>query len=492
MPLTLLAGICGMNVPLPHFPGGEDAQFWWIVAAMVLMIGGMLTPSAGSAGFEHDLRKIAETQRNLEQSLRTRGPRRPSDGMGKINRLPPDLANQIAAGEVVERPASVVKELVENAIDAGARRLAIHVELGGKKQVRVEDDGEGMAPDDARLAIERHATSKIRRADDLAAILTLGFRGEALPSIASVSHFMLRTRARGQQSGTEIRVNGGAVASVVEVGGAGGHRRRGQRPLLQPAGAAQVPEVGRRRVGAGLADRDAAGAGVSGSRLHADERRADGAPVSAGGVAARSALSGLRRAQRSDRGAQGRRRPAAHRLHRGAGGAGADARAAERVHQPADRQGQDDRARDHRLPTARRRSRSAAPRCICSSRCRPDALDVNVHPTKAEVRFRDQSLVHEVVRRALMERWARAARRSCSCGRSTRRQAPFAPAHARRAGGRHVSRIGGCRSRSSRRPGSAGRRVPARGSRRAPRTAMDTASRHRWRMRGAAASTSSR
>src|SRR6184192_2270304 len=136
----------------------------------------------------------------------------------KIVRLPSDLANQIAAGEVVERPASVVKELVENAIDAGARRLAIQIELGGKKEVRVEDDGEGMDPDDARLAIERHATSKIRRADDLAAIRTLGFRGEALPSIASVSHFVLRTRARGQPSGTEIRVNGGAVAAAVEIG----------------------------------------------------------------------------------------------------------------------------------------------------------------------------------------------------------------------------------------------------------------------------------
>src|ERR687887_891435 len=142
--------------------------------------------------------------------------------MGKIAKLPPDLANQIAAGEVVERPASVVKELVENAIDAGARRLRIHIELGGKKQVRVEDDGEGMGPEDARLAIERHATSKISRADDLGAIKTLGFRGEALPSIASVSHFVLRTRARGQQSGTEIRVNGGMVGLVVEIGAAEG------------------------------------------------------------------------------------------------------------------------------------------------------------------------------------------------------------------------------------------------------------------------------
>src|SRR5262249_35359919 len=94
----------------------------------------------------------------------------------------------------------------------------IHVELGGKKQVRVEDDGEGMTAEDARLALERHATSKIRHADDLAAIRTLGFRGEALPSIASVSHFVLRTRARGESSGTEIRVDGGRIGGVAEIG----------------------------------------------------------------------------------------------------------------------------------------------------------------------------------------------------------------------------------------------------------------------------------
>src|SRR5262245_24599139 len=130
--------------------------------------------------------------------------------MTKIRVLPDDIANRIAAGEVVERPASVVKELVENALDAGARKITVDVEEGGRKRIRVTDDGEGMAPQDARACFGRHATSKLYEPDDLFAIKTLGFRGEALPSIASVSHLILETQAEAS-AGTVIEISGGRV-----------------------------------------------------------------------------------------------------------------------------------------------------------------------------------------------------------------------------------------------------------------------------------------
>jgi len=142
--------------------------------------------------------------------------------MAKIRVLPDALANKIAAGEVVERPASVVKELLENALDAGTHSLNIEVEAGGKRLIRLIDDGEGMARDDAIVAFERHATSKLRTAEDLDSITTLGFRGEALPSIASVSRLHLRTKTAADIEGTEVEFNGGKLTSVRAIAWPGG------------------------------------------------------------------------------------------------------------------------------------------------------------------------------------------------------------------------------------------------------------------------------
>src|ERR1017187_2539463 len=143
--------------------------------------------------------------------------------MGRIHVLSEQVANKIAAGEVVERPASVVKELLENALDAGATRIKISVEAGGKKLIRIADNGCGMVRDDAMLAFERHATSKIKDAEDLLSVATLGFRGEALPSMASVSRLRLETCAGVEPNekaagGTVIEINGGKMVRVEEAG----------------------------------------------------------------------------------------------------------------------------------------------------------------------------------------------------------------------------------------------------------------------------------
>ena len=320
--------------------------------------------------------------------------------MGKIRQLPADLANQIAAGEVVERPASVVKELVENSIDAGARRIVVTAEFGGKRLVRVDDDGEGMGPEDARLAIERHATSKIRKADDLGRIATLGFRGEALPSIASVSHFALRSRARGENSGTEVRVNGGTIESVVEAGLPEGtsievadlfYNLPARRKFLKSdaAEAAQVsrvvtqlalcyPEVGftltnsGRKVlqcppVAGLRDRLYQLYGERSDLV--DLQRVSGDVTIVGFVAALAE-------QGPTRGPQ---------------------------HVFINRRIVKDRTIAHAIIDAYSVAsiKERSPEVHLFIEMPPDAVDVNVHPTKAEVRFRDQSFVHEIVRRAL-------------------------------------------------------------------------------------------
>lgn len=138
--------------------------------------------------------------------------------MGRIHVLSEIVANKIAAGEVVERPASVVKEMLENSLDAGATRIKINVEAGGKKLIQITDNGCGMVRDDAMLAFERHATSKIKDAEDLLSVSTLGFRGEALPSIASVSRLRLETRAPEEDAGTVVEINGGKIARVEAAG----------------------------------------------------------------------------------------------------------------------------------------------------------------------------------------------------------------------------------------------------------------------------------
>jgi DNA mismatch repair protein MutL len=320
--------------------------------------------------------------------------------MARIHRLPVHLANQIAAGEVVERPASVVKELVENSLDAGATRIAIAIELGGKKVLRVEDDGDGMESEDARLAIERHATSKIATPEDLGAIRTLGFRGEALPSIASVSHFILRTRARGSASATEIRVNGGTVAAEREVGAPEGtsievadlfYNLPARRKFLKSdsAESAQIsrlvtqmalgyPEVGFILTSGGrklLECPPASGVGerffqLFGERLDLIEVRKDAAGLKIHGYIAALGDQG------PVRGAQNifvnrrivKDRTIAHAI-----------------------------SEAYSVATIKERS----PEVHLFIEMAADRVDVNVHPTKAEVRFLEQSLVHEVLRRAL-------------------------------------------------------------------------------------------
>ncbi len=320
--------------------------------------------------------------------------------MGKVHRLSPELANQIAAGEVVERPASVVKELVENAIDAAATRVAITCELGGKKLIRVEDDGVGMEPEDAQLALDRHATSKIASADDLAAITTHGFRGEALPSIASVSRLVLRTRAGGAAGGTEIRVNGGTVSSVREVGAPIGtsvevwdlfYNLPARRKFLKSdaAESAQIsrmttqlalayPEVGFTLTSAGrkvlecppvrtLPERFYQ---LYGNRSDLVEVGKEASGVRVFGLVAALAEQGPKRGPQNI--FVNRRivkdKTIAHAI-----------------------------IEAYAVASVKERS----PEVHLFLEMEPDQVDVNVHPTKAEVRFRNQSAVHEAVRRAI-------------------------------------------------------------------------------------------
>jgi DNA mismatch repair protein MutL len=326
--------------------------------------------------------------------------------MGKIIRLSPDLADQIAAGEVVERPASVIKELVENAVDAGARRVAITVEQGGKRVIRVEDDGEGMDATDARLAVERHATSKIRTSDDLGRIATLGFRGEALPAIASVSHFVLRTRQPEATVGVELTVDGGGPASIRDVGAPAGtsvevrdlfYNLPARRKFLK-SDAAEMAQVTRVVTQLALCY-----VNVGFSLSAPGRRRLEYPPAAALGdrlfqvYGHRSDLVPVER-RTGDVAIYGMAAALASTVPRGP------------QHVFVNRRMVRDKTIAHAIGDAYASAsiKERSPEVHLFLEVPLDAVDVNVHPTKAEVRFRDQSFVHSSVRMAVADALGRA------------------------------------------------------------------------------------
>ncbi|HYV19228.1 MAG TPA: DNA mismatch repair endonuclease MutL [Verrucomicrobiae bacterium] len=323
--------------------------------------------------------------------------------MGIVRLLPPEVANQIAAGEVIERPASVVKELVENALDAGAARIAIRIEGGGADLIEVADDGCGMEAEDARLALERHATSKVRDASDLQAVRSFGFRGEALPSIASVSRLTLTTSAGGDE-GTEVRIEAGRLAgdgpaahprgTTVRVEGLF-HNAPARRKFLRSPGteashaidhlirlAAAHPAVAFRLTSggretflwpaaAGLRERAAQILGSSEAAALLEVDRSEGRPRVRGLVSAPSLTRASTRDARlfvNDRPVRDRR--LLHALTEGAA-------------------------------TVVPRGRS--PVAFLFLEVPVEEVDVNVHPAKSEVRFARPGAMHDLLLRAVRE-----------------------------------------------------------------------------------------
>ena len=323
--------------------------------------------------------------------------------MSTVRVLPDALVNQIAAGEVVERPASVVKELVENALDAGAARITVDVEGGGVARIEVADDGSGMGPEDACLALERHATSKISVADDLSRIGTLGFRGEALPSIASVSRLALATSPDGSGLGTEVVADGSAPPAVRPV-----RQTKGTRVVVENL-FANVPARRKflKSVDAELRAIVRAFTALSLARpdvsfvLRAGERPLLDLPPAPDALTRfRDVLGGA---------FEGTLAPVSF-VHRGMTLSGA-VTPPEKSYPSKTQQWLFVNGRAVKDATASHAAQLAAREAIREGRhpafalfvaCPPDACDVNVHPQKLEVRFRDPSAVHSLVHRGLL------------------------------------------------------------------------------------------
>jgi DNA mismatch repair protein MutL len=315
-----------------------------------------------------------------------------------IRLLPDALVDQIAAGEVVERPASVAKELVENALDAGARRIRLEVRGGGIELLAVTDDGHGMSADELRLALRRHATSKLATADDLNRIRTYGFRGEALPAIASVSRLRVRSRPRGEAEGFEIVVDGGEVLEARPAGGPEGTRVEvadlfAHVPARRKFLKSPVTEWGH------VADW-AARVALACPALHLELVRDDRAPLI--WPATDDALVRVAAVLSEEDAAamvEGRRREGTVSLHALVSRPDRHRPTAEGVHLFVNGRPVRDKLLRHALldPYRDLLPRGRFPAAVLFLELPPDAVDVNVHPAKWEVRFADPRAIHHLV-----------------------------------------------------------------------------------------------
>ena len=346
--------------------------------------------------------------------------------MAKVRILSERVANQIAAGEVIERPAAVVKELAENALDAGATRVVVEFTHAGRALIRVEDNGHGMSAEDARMALERHATSKIADSADLDRLATFGFRGEALPSIASVSRFTLQTREAGQESGTEIVVNAGRVV----------HQRDCGRPVGTRIDVEHLfePVPARRRFL--KSDRTESGHIVNCVRLYAltcpstsfalyeDGREVFRSPECTslaervGEIFGRQAADGLLALDYADSdmrlsgliGRPGVGRATRHDMVAFVNSRPVDSRTVNGALMESYRES---------VPQGR------YPVAFVFLECRPSEVDVNVHPAKREVRFRSEAAVRGFIMRAVLARLREFADGAAPGGLSDQPPAPI-------------------------------------------------------------------